>query len=239
MAVATRLVDHVHDGIGLESLLAFEPDAGPRPAVIIFHSFVGRGDNEAAAALRLAEMGYVGVAADLYGKGVRGATPEESAALMKPFMDDRALLRRRMHHILETVRGLAEVDAARIAAIGFCFGGLCALDLARSGADLRGIASFHGLLTPLPAALAGSAIRSKLLVFHGWDDPLAPPADFVALGRELTAAGADWQAHAYGGTMHSFTNPKAAMPDAGFLYSPVATARAWRSLDAFLEEIFP
>ena len=238
MAVATHLVDHVHDGIGLESLLAFEPDAGPRPAVIIFHSFVGRSDNEAAAALRLAEMGYVGVAADLYGKGVRGATPEESAALMKPFMDDRALLRRRMHHILETVRGLAEVDSTRIAAIGFCFGGLCALDLARSGADICGVASFHGLLTQPPAALADNAIRAKLLVFHGWDDPLAPSADMVALGQELSAAGADWQVHAYGGTMHSFTNPKAAAAESGFLYNPAATARAWRSLEAYLNEIF-
>lgn len=238
MAVATRLVDHSDDGTGLEAMLAFDPEAGPRPAVIIFHSFVGRGENEAAAALRLAEMGYAGFAADLYGKGVRGTTPEESAALMKPFMDDRALLRRRMLHILDTVRGLAEVDTARIAAIGFCFGGLCALDLARSGADICGVASFHGLLTPPPAALADNAIRSKLLVFHGWDDPLAPPADVVALGRELTAAGADWQIHAYGGTMHSFTNPKAAAAESGFLYNPAATARAWRSLEAYLNEIF-
>ena len=124
-----------------------------------------------------------------------------------------------------------------IVAVAFCFGGLCALDLARTGAHIKGAASFHGLLTP-PGNLGGRPIRAKVIVFHGWDDPMAPPNQVEALGRELTEGGADWQVHAYGGTVHGFTNPKAADPEKGILYNPVAAARAWRALDGFLEECF-
>ena len=135
--------------------------------------------------------------------------------------------------LLEQARGRAEVEAGKIAVIGYCFGGQCALDVARAGADVAGVVSFHGLFDP--PGLAPQPILAKVAAYHGWDDPMVPPEAVVALGNELTQAGADWQIHAYGGTMHSFTNPKAAMPDAGFLYSPVATARAWRSLEAFLD----
>ena len=234
---ARRPVAYRHGGAALEGMLACGADAGPRPAVIVLHSFAGRGDNELAVAERLAGLGYAGFAADLYGRGVLGRDREESAALMQPFLDDRALLRDRMLAILDTVRGLPEVDPARVAAIGYCFGGLCVLDLARAGADVRGVASFHGLFGA-PAALAPARITARVIAFHGWDDPMVPPDAVTGLAAELSAAGADWQIHAHGGTMHGFTNPKANAPENGVLYNPLAARRSWDSLTRFLEECF-
>ena len=231
----SRAVAYAHGEVELEGLLVCEPAAAPRPAVIVVHTFAGRGPNEERIAGRLAELGYAGFAADLYGKGVLGTTREECSALMQPLLDDRALLRDRMRILLDTVRALPEVDPRRIVAIGYCFGGLCVLDLARSGADLAGVASFHGLFGA-PDGLAAPAIRARIVAFHGWDDPMVPPAAVSALAAELSAAGADWQIHAYGGVMHGFTNPKAAAPDQGVLYDERADRRSWAALQLFLEE---
>jgi dienelactone hydrolase len=235
--IEKRAIDYSHDGDALEGVLVFDPDAGPRPAVIVVHTFVGRGPNEEAVAERLAGLGYNGFAADLYGKGVLGGTREECAALMKPFIDDRARLQARMLRVLETVRSLAEVDSSRIVAIGYCFGGLCVLDLARTGADVQGVASFHGLFGA-PGNRDGTKIAAKVVAYHGWDDPMVPPSAVTALGEELSAAGADWQIHAYGGVMHGFTNPKAAAPENGVLYDAAADRRSWANLRLFLEECF-
>ncbi|QAY77637.1 dienelactone hydrolase family protein [Sphingosinicella sp. BN140058] len=235
--IERRTIDYSHDGDALEGLFVFDPQAGPRPTVIVVHTFVGRGPNEEAVAERLAGLGYNAFAADLYGKGVLGTTREECSALMQPFLDDRARLQARMLAVLETVRGLAEVNPARIVAIGYCFGGLCVLDLARTGADLAGVASVHGLFGA-PGNCEGTKITAKVVAFHGWDDPMVPPEAVTALGKELTAAGADWQIHAYGGVMHGFTNPKAAAPENGVLYDAAADRRSWASLRLFLEECF-
>jgi dienelactone hydrolase len=235
--IAKRPVEYRHGDTLLEGLLVCDPAQVPRPTVIIAHTFVGRGPNEEAVAERLAALGYAAFAADLYGKGVLGATREECAGLMQPFLDDRAQLQDRMLLLLDTVRALPEVDPDRIVAIGYCFGGLCVLDLARTGAELKGVASIHGLFDA-PGNRAGSRIAAKVIAFHGWDDPMVPPAAVTALGQELTAAGADWQIHAYGGVMHGFTNPKAAAPENGVLYDPRAAGRAWSSLLLFLEECF-
>lgn len=237
MTIETRSVETTHDGALLEGVLAFDAAAAPRPAVMIFHSWAGRSDTEIEVARRMAAWGYAGLACDLYGKGKRGTNKEECEALMNPLMADRDLLQSRLLHWLETVRALPEVDGDRIAALGFCFGGLCALDLARTGTDLGGVASFHGLFIP-PGNREGTPIRARVIAFHGWDDPMAPPDHVAALGEELTRAEADWQIHAYGGTMHAFTNPGAADPDAGLLYNPTAAGRAWMSFEAFLAEIF-
>ena len=122
-------------------------------------------------------------------------------------------------------------------AIGFCFGGKCVLDLARSGADTRGVVSCHGLYDA-PTDTGARPITAAILVLHGWDDPLAPPSRLVELGRELTHRGADWQLHAYGHTGHSFTNPKAQAPDQGLAYQPASDARAWQAMRGFFAELF-
>ncbi len=237
MSIQTRTLDYFHNGVPLEGFLAWD-DAldGPRPAVLVSHAWAGRDAFAEGKARALAQLGYVGFALDMYGKGILGAGPEENAKLMGPFMEDRALLQGRQRAALDAVRQQPEVDAGRIAAIGFCFGGLCALDLARSGADLRGVVSFHGLLTP-PGNTACQPISTKVLVLHGYDDPMAPPEQVLALADELTLAGADWQIHAYGGTVHAFTNPQANDPGFGTVYKAEADLRSWQALRNFLAEV--
>jgi dienelactone hydrolase len=151
-------------------------------------------------------------------------------------MEDRALLRRRINAALAALRAHPAVDGESMGAVGYCFGGLCVLDLARSApAGLRGVVSVHGMLHP-PQIGDQARIGAKILILHGFEDPLAPPEHVLAVARELTDAGADWQLHAYGGTMHAFTNPGANAPEHGLLYNETAARRSWRSLCDFLEE---
>ncbi|WP_114953145.1 dienelactone hydrolase family protein [Sphingosinicella terrae] len=224
-------------GADFENLLVAPEGRGPRPGVLVFPTIMGRSDLELGFARRLAERGYAAMVCDLYGKDRIGLGREECRPLMNALRADRPALQARLRERLALLHGRPEVDPGRIAAIGYCFGGLCALDLARTGADLRGVASFHGILAP-PGNLDGVPIAARIIAFHGWDDPLAPPDDVVALGQELSRAGADWQLHAYGGTSHAFTNPGAQDAEHGLLYNPVAERRSWKSLLNFLEEIF-
>lgn len=238
MGIKTDTIKHEHRGQPLHGMLAVDEAAPkPLPAVIISHAWRGRSQFEIDKAKKLAELGYVGFAADLYGEAKLGNSTEENAALMQPFLDDRELLQSRLASVLDTVKGIDGVDADRVAAIGFCFGGLCVLDLARTGSDVRGVVSFHGLLGA-PGNTAGNKIKSKVLVLHGNDDPMVPVDQVVALEKELTEAGADWQIHTYGNTMHAFTNPDANDPKMGTVYEAKADKRSWQSLVNFLEEIF-
>lgn len=237
MGIQTRTIDYSHNGVLLEGVLAWDDaTAGPRPAVIVSHAWAGRDAFAVNKARALAELGYAGFALDMYGKGIVGAGPAENAKLMGPFMDDRELLQGRQLAALDAVRQQPEVDAGRVAAMGFCFGGLCVLDLARSGADLRGVVSFHGLLTP-PGNTEGKRIQAKVLVLHGYDDPMAPPEQVLELASELTLGGADWQIHAYGNTVHAFTNPQANDPGFGTVYKQDADRRSWQALRNFLAEV--
>ena len=220
----------------LEGFLCYdESQPGPRPAVLINHAWGGRDEFVERKARRLAWQGYACFALDNYGKGKRGTTPEESSALMAPFMNDRAMLRKRLLAGLAAVKAMPIVDARRIAVMGFCFGGLCALDFARADADVRGVVSFHGLLKP--SGLTEPKIRARVLMLHGYDDPLAPPEDVLAVAREFTAAGADWQLHAYGQTVHAFTNPAANNRAGGMQYDEAADRRSWHALEEFLSEV--
>ncbi len=231
-----RKIEFRHEDTVLEGLLCHEPSfPGRRPAVLVSHAWAGRSEFEDDKARQLAKLGYVGIALDLYGKGVLGSSPEENGALMSPFLNNRARLQARLLVALEVLRAQPEVASDRVAAIGFCFGGLCVLDLARTGADLRGVASFHGLLGA-PGNPDGHAIKASVLVLHGHDDPMVPVADVVAFESEMTTAGADWQVHAYGNTMHSFTNPEARNPGFGTQYEPRADRRSWATLLNFLQE---
>lgn len=209
----------------------------PQPVVLVFHGWEGRSDAQVEIAKKLAASGYAAFACDLFGKGVRGEITGDNSALIAPLLQDRVLLRERLLGTVSFVGTLRGVDAQRVAAIGFCFGGLCALDLARAGTDVRGVASFHGVLGR-PESLPIMPIQASVIVFHGWEDPMAPPKDVVALGHELTSAKADWQIHAYGNTMHAFMAVGVDRPQAGLQYNARSAKRAWTALEAFLVEAF-
>ncbi|MEM9705000.1 MAG: dienelactone hydrolase family protein [Pseudomonadota bacterium] len=238
MPIVSKPIEYAHDGVTLEGTLAHDSAAtGPLPAVLISHAWAGRTDFEIGMAERIAELGYAGFALDLYGKGVTGANNEENEKLMTPLASNRPFLQDRLAKVVDVVKSLPEVDGSKITAIGFCFGGLCVLDLARMGADLKGVAAFHGILAA-PGNTEGNKISAKIAVYHGWDDPMATPADHNALAEELTRADADWQIHAYGGVMHAFTNPQANDPDFGTVFNQNAANRSWASLTSFLGECF-
>ena len=238
MSLQQRLIEYRDGEAILEGRLTWDDSSSaPRPGVLVSHAWGGRSGYEDSKADRLAELGYAAFALDLYGKGVRGSNPDENARLMQPFLDDRAMLQRRLLVSLATLREQAEVDPDKVAAIGFCFGGLCVLDLARTGEDLAGVVSFHGLFAP-PGNTTGKVAKARVLALHGWDDPMARPDSVLALTDELTAMGADWQLHAYGNTMHAFTNPAANNPDMGTVYDPAADRRSWQAMRNFLDELF-
>jgi dienelactone hydrolase len=220
----------------LEGFLCYDESfPGPRPAVLICHSSAGRDDFVERKARRLAWQGYACFALDNYGKGKRGSNPAESSALMAPFMKDRRMLLKRLQAGLQAATALPIIDARRVAVMGFCFGGLCALDLARANADIRGAVSFHGLLKP--SGFTEPKVRARVLMMHGYDDPLAPPEDVLAIAKEFTDAGTDWQLHAYGHTVHAFTNPAAQNRAGGLQYDEAADRRSWHALEEFLAEV--
>ena len=207
-----------------------------RATIIIFPTVAGISELETGFAETLSARGLNVFLADLYGAEFRGAPRDVGAQQMRRLAADRAGLRERLAAVLDVVRERGDLGKG-IVAIGFCFGGLCALDLARSGADIAAVASFHGLFDPpgLPAA----PIKAKVAAFHGWDDPMVPPAKVVALARELTEAGCDWQIHAFGNTVHGFTNRNAdKLGNPAVRFSEEATRRAWWTLDGLLDELF-
>ncbi|MEK6686171.1 MAG: dienelactone hydrolase family protein [Pseudomonadota bacterium] len=234
----TKMIDYQDGSRQLEGYLAYHETDQPKPAVLIAHDWSGRREFACKAAERIADMGYIGFALDMYGKGIFGADgdAEKNGALMSPFATDRALLRRRINAALHAVRQLPQVDATKVAAMGYCFGGMCVLELARSGADVRGVISIHGIFAP--GKVANEKITAKVLCLHGQDDPMVPPEQVLAFETEMTKAGVDWQMHVYGGTMHAFTNPKANNPSFGTVYKEVAANRAYQSIANFLGEVF-
>ena len=238
MSIQTRLIDYIDGGTVFEGLMAWDDAAaGPRPGIMIAHTIAGRSDFEEHRARQLAELGYVGFAIDVYGKGTQGSDFDANLAWMTSLREDRPLLQRRLRSALSSMRAQSEVDAAKVATIGFCFGGLCALDVARVGEDVAGVVSFHGILSA-PGNTGDNRIGAEVLVLHGWDDPLAMPDDVVSLAEELTSMGADWQLHAYGNTMHAFTNPTANDPDNGKQYSEIVNRRSWIAMQNFFAELF-
>jgi dienelactone hydrolase len=233
--MAKRLVESSHDGVLLESFMRAAPGGAPRPTVLICPNVMGLDGVDDENAEKLVSLGYAAFGCDLYGKGVRPPTREEAFPLMNALRDDRPLLQARLRHLLEVARAQPEVDPDRVAAIGFCFGGLCVLDLARTGADLRGVASFHGLFTPAPN-IPAPKIGARVAVYHGWADALVPPDQVKALAQELTGAGCDWQIHCYGGAEHGFTHARP--PEEGVPANALADKRAWTSAADFLAECF-
>jgi len=237
MPIQLQNIDYQDGTTGCKGLLAFdEQRPGPLPAILISHAWGGRDEFVAQKARELARLGYAAFALDMYGGGKLGHSVEENSALMMPFLNDRSLLARRITAALTALREVPLVDSRRIGAMGYCFGGMCVLDLARSGAEVRGVVSVHGLLKPTGGA-GNPKIKAKVLVLHGHDDPMVPVADVVAFEQEMTSGKVDWQVHAYGGTKHAFTDPKATDPNAPTVYNDAADRRSTQALLNFFEEV--
>lgn len=239
MAIERQTI--VYDGPGgpFEGVAAFDPTwESPRPGVMIVPNVLGEKEQDRVVAERLAALGYVGFVADAYGQGKRTTRESPDSTLyMNQLNADRALLRDRLHASVAALKGLPQVDAAKTAAIGYCFGGKSVIDLARSGGVL-GIVAFHGIFDP-PGYDYPKPITAKLLICHGWNDPLAPPEAVTALAAELTEAGADWQLHGYGNAGHAFSDPSMkGSPRPGFGYDEAADRRSWQAMRDFLGELF-
>lgn len=230
----------IYDGPGgpFEGVIAYEDEVQTlRPGVLVIPNVLGQKDADARKAEDLAALGYVAFACDLYGAGKRTTRESPDPALyMNALKADRALLRDRLAASLAALRGFDRVDPARLAAIGFCFGGGCVLDIARAGLGVRGGVSFHGVYDR-PDYANVSPITTKLLVCHGWDDPLGPPEAVVALAAELSDGAADWQLLGFGGAGHGFTD-RDAPARTGFGYDLAADRRSWRAMRDFLAELF-
>ena len=231
-----RGVKQDYNGQTLDHVLVHDGSGAARPTVLIIPTVMGVQPLEMGFADRLAGLGYNSLIADLFGRRFTPGVDKEAAfAAMGELRSDRAALRDRLLAVLDRVRSLEQVDSGKLAVIGYCFGGQCALDLARAGADVAAVASFHGLFDP--CGLPAQPIKAKVAAYHGWDDPMVPPEAVVALGKELTEAGADWQIHAYGHVGHGFTNPRASdIGIEGVAYDVTAERRSWASLEYFLAE---
>jgi dienelactone hydrolase len=233
--VQTDTIEYRHDDLVFDAFVARPDTDERRPAILICHAWGGRGPFEENKARALAELGYVGVAIDVYGVGKRGTDKASNQALMMPLVEDPAMLRARLSAALETTAALPYVAEERMGAIGFCFGGLCSILMARMGAPLRGTVSFHGLLKI--GEKIDAKVQAKLLVLHGQDDPMVPPADVGAFAAEMKRIDADWQFHAYPGVVHAFTNPAANDPDFGTVYDAEADRRSWVEMKRFFEDV--
>ena len=232
-----RRVPHEFEGENLESVFVGRRDGAARPTVILIPTVMGVSDLEIRFGRQLVELGYNALVADLFGKEFHGAARDVCFGEMTRLRSDRAALRRRLQHVLQVARDIDEVKSDQIVVAGYCFGGQCALDLARSGADIAAAVSFHGLFDP--PGLPKEKITAKVVCFHGGDDPMVPPDAVVALGNELTEAGSDWQIHAYGHVGHGFTNPHASdLQIDGVAYNALAAERSWTSFINLLEELF-
>jgi len=215
-----------------------------RPAVIVVHPWQGCNDFTKKKALEVASLGYLAFAIDLYGNGQTATSDNEAANLMKPLFIDRATLQERMIAAFELIANHPLTDPKQIGAIGFCFGGLSVIELLRTGVNLLGAVSFHGVLgdhlgeyqaTPGDRT---SRIKGSLLVLHGFNDPLVPSSDITLLENEMSEKGADWQINIYGNTSHAFMNEDMHSPEKGLVYNPKTAKRAWQSMINFFNEIF-
>jgi dienelactone hydrolase len=236
--MTTLPFDYVYGALDFEGVIVSGEHAdADAPTVLVFHGMEGRSDAQVEFCRRLAALGYRAVAVDLFGRDATRSGPEACAAAMASLIRDRDTIRDRLIGVVDIITALPTVRPDAMAAIGFCFGGLCMLDLARHGTHLAAVASFHGLLTPLPDPPT-TPIATKISVYHGWADPFAPPDEMLALAAELTERGADWQLHAYGHALHAFMAPFANAPERGIQFSEKTSRRAWQSAVDFLRETF-
>ena len=233
--IHTETFEYQLDDVTLEGYLARPEEIDePVPAVLIFHQWAGPSEHEFERARRLAELGYVALAADVYGKGYRPETVPERAALSGAYKSNREVFRERVKAALDAVRGLPYVDGDRVVAIGYCFGGTAALELARSGATLQGVVSTHGGLSS-PTPDDAKNIKCPILVLHGADDPYVPPEEVNAFEKEMEDADVNYTFIAYPGAVHSFTDINAGSDTAsGAAYDQDADKKSWEETLKFI-----
>ncbi|HXE16497.1 MAG TPA: dienelactone hydrolase family protein [Stellaceae bacterium] len=235
----TETIEYRSGALTMHAYVAYdEKKSGKRPGVLVCHDIFGLSDDPKRRAHMLADLGYFACAVDMYGGGKIPKDFPEGMGLLMPLLNDRAELRRRVNAALEAMNKRPEVDAGRTGAIGYCFGGSTVLELARSGANVRGVVSFHGgLSSPTPADAKN--IKGQVLVCHGADDPLVPPPEVDGFIKEMKDGGCNWELIHYGNTVHAFTNPAndgKANPAAK--YNAKADKHSWESMKELFGEIF-
>jgi dienelactone hydrolase len=235
--VITTTVEYKAGDTVCQGFLAYDDAVkGRRAAVLLVHDWFGCTDHQKGQVEKLAALGYVALAADVYGKGVRPANAQEAGAEAGKYYKDRGLLRSRLRAGLDFLAAQPQADAARLGVTGYCFGGAGALELARSGAPLKAVVTFHGSLAN-PTPEDAKDIKAKVLVLHGADDPFVKQEEVKAFMDEMRTAGVDWQLVQYSGAVHSFTDPRAGTDNSkGAAYNANADRRSWRAMRDFFEE---
>lgn len=244
--VQTQTIVYNDGDVVLEGFLAFDTSVRPagtkaesgKPGVLVVHQWMGLTDYERRRCRQLAELGYIAFALDIYGRGVRPADTGEAAEFSGKYKSDRTLYRRRLNLGLEQLRKADNLSSDQVAAIGYCFGGTGVIELARSGADINGIVSFHGGLDS-PTPEDGANIKARILICHGADDPYVPKEDIEATIAEFDANDVDWQMNVYANAVHSFTQPMAGNDNSkGAAYNEKADHRSWDAMRVFFHELF-
>ena len=237
--IKTQKLKYRDNNTILEGFYAYDDShTNKRPAVLVAHDWSGRNEFADKKAIMLAELGYVGFAIDMYGEGKIGQSTDEKKALIAPLLHNRETLFQRINSAFTFLKTLDFVDVKKMGAIGFCFGGLCVLDLARHSVDINGVVSFHGLLNPPPSFEMKAPLSPKILVLHGHDDPMVTPEDVLTFEKEMTKVKADWQVNIYSNTKHAFTNPQANDEHLGTIYNKESAQRSLLAMQNFFSEIF-
>jgi dienelactone hydrolase len=233
----SQMVEYKQGDATLEGYLSYDDQfTGQRPGILVVHEWMGLNDYAKSRADQLAQLGYVAFAADIYGKGVRPTTPQEAGVESGKYKSDRPLLRSRVLAGLEVLKAQPNVNSSRLAAIGYCFGGTAVLELARSGADVKAIVSFHGgLSTPTPQDAKN--IKAQILALHGADDPFVKPEEVAAFVKEMKDANVKYTLIKYPGAVHGFTNPANTGALPGALYNAEADKKSWQEMKTFFSKV--